>query len=84
MGQQVNMFSKLKVFLGIVDANFMKYEVKYIWPETKWSSYAQIETQSLIEWRIELTSVAIDRDEVWLGGERLIKLGGSWFFAKSM
>jgi len=81
MGQQVNVFSELKRKLkGVVKAKLKKIKkVKYIRPEVKWANYEQVETYLTNKRRTELTSVAKDGDDLWLGvkGQSNLRIAGS-------
>jgi len=68
MGQQVNVFGESKQKSGdVVKAKDNILKVKYIRPEVKWANHEQVEGYLRDKWRTELTSVAKDGDDLWLG-----------------
>jgi len=83
MGQLVYIFSKLRseAKASVLIEQFL---VIYIRPETKWSSHGQVEailvglTEDWTRVCGKILGWAVTR------GERLIKLGDSWFSAKSI
>jgi len=80
MGQQVNIFSELnQERIGEVKAKNKSWKVKYIRPEVKWANHEQVEVWLKAKRRTELTSVAKDGDDLWLGvkGQSNLRIAGS-------